>query len=155
MSKTKRRQLTDLERARAAQAKKLWLEKKKRDRVTQEDANSALGWSPSTFGQYINGVIPLNLEAALKISAYLGVSIADIYVDSSKLELRDVEALYSSAPPDAPPGAPLPAATVDKMIDGLSEEQITEVIKRLAERLDVRYRAELLSHLAATLASLR
>lgn len=75
---TNRRPLTEREQRRAARAKAFWLEKKRRERLTQDDANTALGWSPSTFGQYINGRIPMNLEATLKIAEYLGVSPADI-----------------------------------------------------------------------------
>lgn len=74
----KRRELTAEELQVAQRAKSLWLEKKRSEGLTQEDANNALGWSQSAFGQYINGRIPFNLEALIKISGFLGVRPADL-----------------------------------------------------------------------------
>ncbi|WP_116364434.1 helix-turn-helix domain-containing protein [Parahaliea mediterranea] len=85
----KRRELTESEKRRAAKAKAVWLEKKKRDGLTQDDANNALGWSPSTFGQYINGRIPMNLTALLMIADYLGVSPQEL---GGREEAEEVEA---------------------------------------------------------------
>lgn len=73
-----RRVLTETEKARAARAKALWMAKKERERITQDDANATLGWSPSSFGQYINARIPMGLEATIKIADFLGVKPSEL-----------------------------------------------------------------------------
>ena len=63
----------------ALKAKALWLDKKSAEEsLTQDDANLALGWSNSLFGQYINGRVPMGVEAIVKIAGFLGVKPWDI-----------------------------------------------------------------------------
>lgn len=61
--------------------KRAWLEKKRRERLTQEDAGHALDMSPSGFSQYIGGKIPIGLEAAIKLCEYLGVPLSEAGFD--------------------------------------------------------------------------
>jgi transcriptional regulator with XRE-family HTH domain len=75
---TRRRKLTSDELADAARLRNAW-EVKKRTGMTQEAVSAKCGWeSQSAFSQYLNGVIPLNLEAALRIARALDVGIADL-----------------------------------------------------------------------------
>lgn len=152
MPNRKRRELTDTERARAARVKRLWLEKKSRERVTQEEANAALGWSPSTFGQYINGVIPMNLEAALKIAAYLEVPVTDFYESETARQIAKQEKLLQQYSGALAVGVNDAAAPIDHLIERLDQNHALEVMKRLADRLEARHRARLLAHIAQTLA---
>ena len=73
-----RRELTPAELEAAANARQFWLEKKRTERLTQDDAAFALSMTTSGFSQYINGKIPLNTDATKRFADYFGVSPTDI-----------------------------------------------------------------------------
>ncbi|MEM6486503.1 MAG: helix-turn-helix transcriptional regulator, partial [Pseudomonadota bacterium] len=78
MATTERRDLTEQERRRASIFKRAWLAKKKREKLTQVDAGDALSMTPSAFGQYMNGKVPIGLAAGLSLCAYLEVAVEDV-----------------------------------------------------------------------------
>jgi len=62
----------------ATRLKAVYTAKKRQLHLTQESLASACGWeSQGTVSQYLNGKIPLNLEAALKFAAALHVQVGD------------------------------------------------------------------------------
>jgi hypothetical protein len=65
----------------AVRLKRLWLEKRPlvggRPMTQEEFADEHLNGTQGLFFQYISGRIPLNLDAALKFSAGLGVPMAE------------------------------------------------------------------------------
>lgn len=83
MPSTERRQLTDIEKRRAEVFKRAWATKKADEKLNQGDAGEALDMSPSAFGQYINGKIPIGLEAAIALCGYLKVSAEDAELEPS------------------------------------------------------------------------
>lgn len=81
----RRRKLTPEEEADAHRLQKEWARKKK-DGMTQEAVSAMCGWeSQSAFSQYLNGVIPLNLEAVLRIARAIEVVPSDISPRLSEL----------------------------------------------------------------------
>lgn len=69
-----RRQLSIAEQEAAHRLKALWDEAKRPKQLTQERVAFDFGWKQqSAVSQYLNGVIPLNLDALLKFSALLEV----------------------------------------------------------------------------------
>jgi plasmid maintenance system antidote protein VapI len=78
MAKTIRRKLTALERECAQRINKLWLEKKRAEKISQPVAAEALQMTTSGFNQYVNGKIPLNTDATYKFAIYFGVDPRDI-----------------------------------------------------------------------------
>lgn len=82
---TKRRALEDWELKAAEKLKELWTTKQAQYRkengriLSQESASLEMGWqTQSTFYQYINGKLALNLENLLKFSAYFDVNPSEI-----------------------------------------------------------------------------
>lgn len=76
---TKRRPLTAEERLAKDNLRRIWEEKKGPLKLTQESAAHRFGWkNQSAAGQYLNGTIPLNTEAALRFAALLQVAPSDI-----------------------------------------------------------------------------
>lgn len=73
---------------------------------SQEAATDLLGFNQSSLSQYVNGRIPLNIDAATKFAALLGCSIAEFSPDLAAQAGR-----YSLAA-----AAPIPAS--DPFIDG-------------------------------------
>lgn len=62
-----------------------WLSRKQATGMTQEQLAMDCGWKQqSAVSQYLNGRIPLNLDALLKLSAALGVQAADIYPEIAR-----------------------------------------------------------------------
>ncbi len=62
----------------AARLKAVYMEKKRELGLTQESLASACGWeSQGSVSQYLNGKIPLNVEAAVKFAKALRVSVSD------------------------------------------------------------------------------
>lgn len=62
----------------AARLKAIYTSKKRELGITQESLASSCGWeSQGTVSQYLNGKIPLNIEAAVKFARALRVSVAD------------------------------------------------------------------------------
>ncbi|NIB43776.1 helix-turn-helix transcriptional regulator [Pseudomaricurvus alkylphenolicus] len=75
----KRRDLTKEEKEIADNLKRIWLSKKKELGLTQETGAAKMGWkSQGTFGQYINGTLPLNTDAKIKFAELLMVDVTDI-----------------------------------------------------------------------------
>ena len=114
-----RRELTAREKAVAARAKALWQAKKQMERVTQNDANKALGWTTSVFGQYINGMMPIGMEALVKLAQYLNVS---------PYELDPGLAKEFVAPPED-------MVELEESLRLLSEREINRLIRELSSRL--------------------
>lgn len=78
MTKTTRRKLTAHEQGCAKRINKLWMEKRRAEKITQPVAADALKMTPSGFNQYINGKIPLNTDATYQFAQYFGVKPRDI-----------------------------------------------------------------------------
>lgn len=74
-----RRDLSQLEREDSTRLRKIWDEKKDSLSLSQQDVADAFGISNQTaISQYLNGKIPLNLEAAIKFAKVLEVNIREI-----------------------------------------------------------------------------
>jgi transcriptional regulator with XRE-family HTH domain len=114
-----RRELTAREKAIAARAKSLWQAKKQIERVTQTDANKALGWTTSVFGQYINGTMPIGMEALVKLAQYLNVSPYELDPDIAKD--------FTTPPEDM--------VELEESLKLLSEKEINRLIRELSSRL--------------------
>jgi hypothetical protein len=52
---------------------RIWTEKYKETRLIQMDVNDALGWSPSVFGQYLQGRLALHPRATAKLARFFEV----------------------------------------------------------------------------------
>ncbi|ODC01180.1 hypothetical protein A3197_01470 [Candidatus Thiodiazotropha endoloripes] len=89
----KRRDLTSDEKAAAARLKAIFNGKKKELGFTQETISYAAGWkSPSAFGQYANGIIPINLNSLTLLSKLLQVDPSEIFPQlAERLVLRDAD----------------------------------------------------------------
>lgn len=76
----RRRKLTEAERDDAQRLRAAWLQfKKSHAHATQEWMSLQCGWrTQGAFYQYVAGVIPLNLEAALKVCGVLEISVSQI-----------------------------------------------------------------------------
>ncbi|MGD9671702.1 MAG: helix-turn-helix domain-containing protein [Hyphomicrobiaceae bacterium] len=102
--KKNRRLLSDEEKARAHRLKAIWDAKKKELGVTQASVALSLGWDNNTaVGQYLNGRIPLNIEAAFKFAAVLGVPPTEFWPDifSGKLPpaiAKTIEMMFLMSP---------------------------------------------------------
>lgn len=75
-----RRKLTSEEKADAARLAQAWKRyKAAHPQATQEWMSAQCGWkTQGAFFQYLSGVIPLNLPAALKIGAVLNLSVSEL-----------------------------------------------------------------------------
>lgn len=74
------KKLTEEQLQDAARLKKIFEERKASDRsVTQESIAAACGWkTQSAAQQYLNGMVPLNLDALIKFSLALDVPVTEI-----------------------------------------------------------------------------
>lgn len=93
----------------AARLKAIYMAKKRELGLTQESLASACGWeSQGSVSQYLNGKIPLNVEAAVKFAKALRVSVSDFSprLAADLAELTD-EHVTAGSPPRPP--APSPA----------------------------------------------
>lgn len=72
--------LTDEQRQDAARLKRIYEARKAEDRsLTQEGLASACGWkTQSAVTQYLNALVPLNLDALIKFSLALDAPISEI-----------------------------------------------------------------------------
>lgn len=74
--------------------KQLWGEYRVRyitehgEAITQAKAARQMGWTQSNFSQYLNGIVPVGIKAAQKISILFGCKMSDIHHD-----YRDSEAV--------------------------------------------------------------
>lgn len=76
----KRRELLPHERAAAQELRRLWDAHKASLGLTQERVAFQFGWKQqSAVSQYLNGVIPLNLEALVKFAELLRVPAEEIF----------------------------------------------------------------------------
>ena len=74
-----RRELSQSELEDTTRLRKIWDEKKDSLSLSQQDVADAFGIANQTaISQYLNGKIPLNLEAAIKFAKVLEVSIKQI-----------------------------------------------------------------------------
>lgn len=131
------RPLTRHEQQMARRLRDLWEEKKAQDRLTQDDVNRQVGWSPSVFSQYLRGRIPLNTDAILRIAKAIRVQPWDI---DPTLEPLLRGAGY---------------ATFDEAFESLSDSEVIAVATQLARRLDVDGQIDLVARLAAALQASR
>ncbi len=134
-----RRELTDHEKRVALKAKQLWLEKKRRDKTTQMEANKALGWSPSVFGQYISGRMAMGPKAVAKLADYLGVSPYEIDPDLAK----------DFVPP------PSDMVSVEDSLSRMSVPEINRLVSELSRRLPEKDKLRLVALLVDRLLSER
>ena len=121
--------MTPRKQSAALKAKALWLDKKSAEGLTQDDANLALGWSNSLFGQYINGRVPMGVEAIVKIAGFLGVKPWDI-------DRRDA---YQDAGPNP--------NSFKEMVSQLDDKQIIRVLTQAAVGLNDEHRITLIQNL--------
>ena len=76
---SKRRALTEQELLYLERFRAIWTEKKQALKLTQEMAGHACGWNgQSAFSQYLGGIVPLNIEAVLRLAKVLEVHPAEI-----------------------------------------------------------------------------
>ena len=81
-----RRGLTAIEKDYLKRFKAIWAEKKQALNLTQEAVGLACGWSGQTaFSQYYRGVVPLNIEAVLRLSKILQVHPSEIMPEINDL----------------------------------------------------------------------
>lgn len=86
--------LSPEQRADAARLKAIYIAKKRELHLTQESLAAACGWeSQGTVSQYLNGRIPLNVDAAVKFARHLGVSVSDFSesIANNLYALRDAD----------------------------------------------------------------
>lgn len=81
----KKNQPTSKDKDLASKLKAIYESKKRAERVTQKEAAKELGMSQSAVSQYLNGDIPLNLEAGLKFCAFLEIEPAKLNSEWGKL----------------------------------------------------------------------
>lgn len=117
----KRRTLNPEELAIAARAKSLWLEKKSREKISQDVAADALGFTASAFNQYINGKIAINTDALFSLATYLGVTPAD-------LDPQWRERMYSSEPS----GVSDVVAEFTALREGMGDTEAIEALRDIA-----------------------
>ncbi len=103
--KRKRRDLTPSELENLARFKFIWDNKKKALGLTQATAGVLCGWNgQSAFSQYLGGIVPLNVEAVLRLAKVLKIHPAEImpninellpdgYGDAAAASYVDAEAL--------------------------------------------------------------
>lgn len=76
---SKNRELSESETEATKRLKKIWNEKKKDLKLSQEKLALECGWSgQSAFSQYYHGRVPLNTEAVLKLAKVLKVHPTEI-----------------------------------------------------------------------------
>lgn len=115
----------DLDLRAAQNLKNLWLQYKRKHKLTQEEfANCRLGWSQGNFSQYLNGKTPIGRKSLLKLSEALECKPSDI-----REEFRDVDAvLFREA--------------TEKLLLLLGKYQVSNedslLIKKIEESLTVR-----------------
>lgn len=81
----RRRALSPEEKEASRRLKNIWEKKKKDLHLTQEEAAHRCGWNTqAAFYQYLNGIIPLNVEALVKISKVLQVDPSEIYPEHTQ-----------------------------------------------------------------------
>ena len=99
--KQKRRALTSIELENLERFKKIWQERKSVLGLTQELAGLACGWNgQSAFSQYLGGIVPLNVEAVLRLAKVLKVHPAEIMPDIVELLPEGYGAATAVSPQD-------------------------------------------------------
>lgn len=109
-------------------------------RVTQESLAAACGWNTqSAAWQYLNGHIPLNLDALTKISAYLGVHPAEIsprlaaqiapITGGLNVSLGNVGLSASGTVGGVPPALSPRQRALLALFDGLTESQQGDLLR--------------------------
>lgn len=139
----KRSKLTNEQLAAAARLKRVWDAQKKQMGLTQEGVAARFGWdSQSTVSQYLNGRIPLNVQAVIRFCRLLNVDEQEIYpelfdfeINSAKyikrapenqMKISEALAAYRAIDNDSvPPGTLLIEETKSAILAGyLSADQI-------------------------------
>lgn len=68
----------EIQKTEAGQLRSIWAAAKSQREFTQESAAHAMGWTTQgAVSQYLNGTIPMNLEAASKFATFLRCRIND------------------------------------------------------------------------------
>lgn len=108
--KAKRRPLTEPEHAAQRRLNAVWNRKKAALELTQESAARWMGITQGAVGHYLNGKIPLNVEAVLAFATLLGESpvalapeIVGRYAGAMSMQSGEgaaIEARYHAAGPD-------------------------------------------------------
>ena len=102
---TRKRELSNAEIEAAQNLKKIWNEKRKVLKISQEEMAFKCGWSgQSAFSQYLHSRIPLNTDAVLKIAKILEVhpteimpEIAALMPTSQKIEEKKIDKVQETA----------------------------------------------------------
>lgn len=95
----KRRELTKAEKLAVDRLKKIWAVKKSELKLTQEAVGLACGWSGQVaFAQYLNGNVPLNIEAVLRLSKVFRIHPTEIMPEIQDLlpEVRNATAVTAA-----------------------------------------------------------
>jgi transcriptional regulator with XRE-family HTH domain len=79
------RQITDADRAAAANLRELWTAHKHAHNIRQSDVAEALSISESAVTQYLRGDLPLGVKATLRWARYLNVAPSAIRPDFEEL----------------------------------------------------------------------
>lgn len=74
----KRKELSEDDKQAAERLRGLWVRYKQLYGASQEDMAECLGVTQGAFGQYINGIVPLNLDIALKMAVCFNVPVSFI-----------------------------------------------------------------------------
>lgn len=88
-----KRIFTDADREAARNLRKLWEARRELLGLTQEKAGGEMGMNQSAVSQYLKGIVPLRLAAALKFAKLLKVKPTEIR--------QDLADLTSEVSPDA------------------------------------------------------
>lgn len=134
--KNKQATVTNAERANAERLRALWNKKAKRLGLTQESAGDVLGMNQSAVSQYLNGRIPLGLEATLNFAALLRVDAREINPDLTAAMPQSRPDSRTSAPDFAHELAKILAEvpdtlrpTVGKLLQSIAQSPADETLR--------------------------
>lgn len=126
----KRRGLSQQEALWLERFKKVWTEKKGPLKLTQGAVGLSCGWKgQSAFSQYIGGLVPLNIEAVLRLAKVLQVHPAEIMPEI--IDLLPTESLSAS---NALTAREMEALSLTNLIMTLPDKQ-RNAIRRSAKTL--------------------
>jgi transcriptional regulator with XRE-family HTH domain len=110
------KKLTNEQMQDASRLKKIFEDRKAIDKsMTQESLAAACGWkTQSAVQQYVNGMVPLNLDALIKFSQALDVLVTDIS-PSLGSRIMSVRLGLNSAPDGLSPQAIEVAKAFDRL----------------------------------------
>jgi transcriptional regulator with XRE-family HTH domain len=115
--------------------------RKERDEpASQLDVVDMLGFNQSAMSQYLNGRIPLNVEAAAKFARMLGCSIADFSPSLAALavEIGRVASCQEENGPGVSDAEERELLLLYRSIEKIDRHIVVDVMRSLATRLGAR-----------------